>query len=52
VGICARLACMSIRGHADGEADHRGAVAFGRTNGRITPRSSAALRRSDYFCTS
>jgi hypothetical protein len=54
VASCARLACMSIRWdiNADGEADHRGAVAFGRTNGRITPRSSAALRRSDYFCTS
>jgi len=54
VASCARLACMSIRWdiNADGEADHRGAVAFGRTNGRTRPRSSAALRRSDYFCTS
>ena len=29
VASCARLACMSIRWDADGEADHRGAVAFG-----------------------
>src|SRR5947208_3046250 len=51
LGGCARLACMSIRrdSNADAEADHRGAAVFGRTNGRITPRSSAALRRSDYF---
>src|SRR5215213_6231917 len=53
VGSWARPACMSIRwdSNADGEADHRGAVAFGRTNGRITPRGSAAPRRPCYFRT-
>src|SRR3954449_12472283 len=48
LGGCARLACMSIRrdSNADAEADHHGAATYGR----LTPRSSAALRKSGYFC--